>query len=191
MQVVQNCVQELNSIAEVKITSFSNVDVNWVLDLDCYCAKTSSVESLVELCAPCVSVSNSHAAVSLATESFKFPGRVSIPLLERYLDNVLYGQKAAEHSKSTDMAVVDMTGPITRPEIDSPSSIFRMKGILHSTDSAELLILQAVHDVFDIQPSSHLVGGENDRTDNQNLVIVIGRNLNRDELLRGFMSCCS
>ena len=53
-----------------------------------------------------------------------------------------------------------------------------------------LLILQAVHDIFDIQPApSFLAGSAADPSGGDNRVVVIGRCLDRPSLLAGFERC--
>ena len=72
---------------------------------------------------------------------------------------------AAQGSKNTDMA------------------IYRMKGVLHIAEEDHLHVLQAVHDTFDIKPSSFKRGAGEDKTDGESKIIVIGRNLGRQFLV--------
>jgi G3E family GTPase len=58
--------------------------------------------------------------------------------------------------------------------------IFRMKGVFHIQDEEYLHLMQAVHDVFDIQPSSFRCQGEDDKTNGQNSVILIGKDLDQE-----------
>ena len=67
--------------------------------------------------------------------------------------------------------------------------IFRMKGVLHVENDSVLHILQAVHDIFDIQASSHVVGGGHDTTRGANKFIVIGSYLDAEALDAGLLQC--
>ena len=67
--------------------------------------------------------------------------------------------------------------------------IYRVKGVLHIDDSEYLSVLQAVHDTFDISTSKFLRNSPSDTTDGSNKIIVIGRNIDANRLLRGFTSC--
>jgi G3E family GTPase len=62
--------------------------------------------------------------------------------------------------------------------------IFRMKGIVSLKGQAERFVFQGVHMLFDGQPDKPW--GAEPRT---NQLVFIGRNLQRDELTRGFKSC--
>jgi G3E family GTPase len=67
--------------------------------------------------------------------------------------------------------------------------IFRMKGILRVADHKKLYILQAVHDVFDLQPSTHDVDSlERLSLGNRSAVIIIGHHLCEETLRSGFTS---
>jgi len=68
-------------------------------------------------------------------------------------------------------------------------TIYRLKGILHVHNDSMLYILQAVHQVFDVQPSSVTIGSPDDTSDGTNKFVVIGRNLNANFLQSSFESC--
>ena len=64
-----------------------------------------------------------------------------------------------------------------------------MKGIFHVLDDNYLHIMQAVHDVFDIQPSSFQRNTNDDPTMGQNSVIIIGKDLNKEYLENEIRKC--
>lgn len=75
-------------------------------------------------------------------------------------------------------------------KIDSNDmKIFRIKGVLHVHDEKYLQVLQAVFDIFEIKSSSFLINSENDLSIGLNRIVVIGRNINNDEIEEGFLSC--
>ena len=67
--------------------------------------------------------------------------------------------------------------------------IFRVKGVLHVKDEGHLQVLQGVFDIFEVKSSSFLCGSKGDKSGGLNRIIVIGRNLNKDEIEQGFISC--
>lgn len=79
--------------------------------------------------------------------------------------------------------------PHSRAAVKAPMNLFRIKGILYVENSPTLHILQAVNDIFDIQPSTFVPGCPEDRTGGLNTVIAIGRNIDRGTLLTALESC--
>ena len=69
--------------------------------------------------------------------------------------------------------------------------VFRIKGALHvaGPQGNVVHVLQAVHDVFDIQPSSFACGGEGDTTGGVSRFVFIGRNLSEAALRLGLQGC--
>jgi G3E family GTPase len=67
--------------------------------------------------------------------------------------------------------------------------IFRIKGVLHINGEEYLQILQGVFDVFEVKPSTFLVGSKEDLSKGLNRVVVIGRNIDREQIEEGFLSC--
>ena len=62
--------------------------------------------------------------------------------------------------------------------------IYRMKGVLAIKGQEQRFVFQGIHMLFDGQPMAPW--GDEPRT---NKMIFIGKNLNREELKSGFMSC--
>ena len=141
-----------------------------------------------------------HSASMLTTHSVVLPGKMDLRKIETYLDNILYGNGAAgevqtshgpplsKKAKSEGVSVSDDEGKDVDEE-SAPMKIYRMKGVLHVLDQPQLHILQAVHDIFDIQASSHGVGSSEDTSGGMNKIIVIGRNLDAEALNAGISQC--
>ena len=70
-------------------------------------------------------------------------------------------------------------------------AIYRMKGVLHIAGEEQLHVLQAVHDTFDIKPSSFARGASEDKSGGESKVIVIGRNLDASRLYQGIKDCAT
>jgi G3E family GTPase len=112
--------------------------------------------------------------------------------LVRYVHDQTYRH---QHSHDEDVASVGINLP---GELDAKrlnewmggllakkgQDIFRCKGVLAVRGSDQKLVFQGVHMMFDAKFDQPW--GAAPRT---NLFVFIGRNLNRDELVRGFKSC--
>jgi G3E family GTPase len=233
MSEVEAKVRELNGMAEIRTTTYSDVGPEWVLDIDCYSTKTSP-ESLEfqsgagmlsgNMCVPCfpedtkiegkgkkekekdnifeklqLQAVNKHSASMLTTHAVNLPGRIHQGRLELFLDSILFGNGDIGAQTMHDVATEGKSDKrkIDQMEIDNdngdeaPMKIYRMKGVLHIEEKENVYIMQAVHDIFDVQPSSHIIGSAQDTTNNLNKIIVIGRNLDVDRINEGFVKCLS
>ena len=63
--------------------------------------------------------------------------------------------------------------------------MLRMKGIVSVAGSSERKVIQAVHEVYDIQDVPPHRKGESEL----NQLVLIGRNLNRQSLFDAFSQC--
>lgn len=141
-----------------------------------------------------------HSAQLLTTEGFQFSGSLNLSKVSKFLDNLLYGNVNFDEHKSRTYAITDElsrkdTDHVEKQEgeeeaeVEVPMRIYRMKGILHIQGSSQLHILQAVHDIFEVRPSSFESDGEDSSTTVNNKVIAIGRNIDRDYILSKFLEC--
>lgn len=101
---------------------------------------------------------------------------------------------AHTHDKSVSSVGIEIEGELDRDSflyfIHSiirafGTDLYRYKGIVAVHGEAEKIVLQGVHMIFEMQPSVPWQAGEK-RT---NTIIFIGRNLNRNVLTQGFVSC--
>ena len=198
---IESTLKSINSSAQYLRTSFSNVDPQWVLDINSYslndlhpllvqpppppthqCSDDACISCGPKV-TPLVPV---HSASILTTYGFSFPGLMDLHALMTLLDKILYSFADNEGSHSS------LHGS-SKNELcpRSYGRIFRMKGVFHIQDEEYLHIMQAVHDVFDIQPSSFRRQGEDDQTSGLNSVILIGKNLDQDFIEREVKKCIS
>jgi G3E family GTPase len=200
---IETALKSINSSAQYLRTSFSNVDPVWVLDINSYSLNDLN-PLLVKLppppthhcsddaCASCgtenlMTPAPVHSASVLTTYGFSFPGLMDLHALMTLLDKLLYsfddeGNGSQQHGSSS-------TDSKNDPSPRSYGRIFRMKGVFHIQDEEYLHLMQAVHDVFDIQPSSFRCRGEDDKTSGLNSVILIGKNLDQDFIEREVKKC--
>lgn len=237
MATVKEVVQSINSYAQIATSTYSNVNLDFVLNTHSYTtnatsdAITSSAFDFLQ-CMPCepdLTVSdnkrrlftmlessvatNPHSISDMKTHYLRFKERFQLKKLEVLLDELLYGGSngggnSANHSKGvttlnknvvtedggneknteTETSTLDahaassptITSATTTTNLTSTTStmaIFRMKGIVHTTESDVLYVLQAVHNIFDLQPSVYTVGQEGDLTQGDSVLVIIGKNL--------------
>ena len=141
------------------------------------------------------SANNTHSAMVLRTHHFSLAAPVNLRKLKVFLDYILYSRHNARADDYASLAAAKAAaagGPSLDPGKDDTQrpQVYRMKGILHAKDDASLYTLQACHDIFDIDVSSHSVDSPGDVSQGLSHIIVIGLNLDRDELENGFQQCC-
>jgi len=151
-----------------------------------------------------------HFAVnSMKTHYVNLQGSFHLKLLQACLDSLLYNNNniPSNHNKSNNnynndndshdhndvnsAAVVASTSNVSTSTVvvTTDMKIFRMKGIVHIHQCTNLYILQAVHEIFDLQESSYSTGGTGDATDGSNPIVIIGKNLDCDLIKDKLMSC--
>ena len=181
---VEGEIRSINSICQIVSTNYSKIRPDLVLDINSF-----NMEDVLDvkldhinnnnlsngmtgvLCEP-VNSRSRHAADALMTQSVEFDGEVDLPSVRRFLDKILY----ANASKSPHGGGGGM-------------QIYRMKGALLVEGSAQVHVLQAVHDIFDVQPSSHARSSPADCTEGRNRVIMIGKSLDAAAMLDGLRAC--
>ncbi len=124
-------------------------------------------------CFPCVdplgltlpnnSASSAHPASAITSFAFQFDKPFSYDLLRKSLDEILYNNGSND------------------------TKIYRMKGIIHTSSSNQLYVLQAVYNLFELEESSSY--SNNDHEDRKSRIIVIGFNLDAILLEKKFESC--
>lgn len=208
---VTQSIREINSFASLQHSSFSKVDVSWVLDINSFSFTRVSrlfVADKVQdniLCLPCSTDSINVPAVALPNHSqmlssvaFTFHGCFDLVRLKTYLVQLLY-DRVTLRSKTHTLAVKGSTSSIVHEKIVGSTDagiaddeeIYRIKGLLRIRDQQHLYILQAIHDVFDLQPSDYDIEDLStaESAEASSSIIVIGHHLNTTALLEGFQSC--
>lgn len=97
--------------------------------------------------------------------------------------------KPAVDETENDGIVAKISPRSTHSAVQDDMMVYRIKGILHVHGQEQLQILQGVFDVFEVKQSSFCIGGEGDASKGLSRVVVIGRNIDRDEIEEGFLSC--
>ena len=234
MAAVEEAVRHVNSSAEVRHTSYSEISPDWVLDSDSY--SLSHMKDLPMLksqeqnnghahdhdhghdhtkgdCEHCsADVVQPHSASTLSTHSFLISGLMDLSKLKVFLDRLLYSfdDGTNTHNNETNVGVGEKRALENLPqppssdkvsselgtEITDECRIYRMKGVFQVAETSEngdvrpvLYLLQAVHDVFDIEKSNVAPGSADDRSEGLNKIIVIGKHMNKSHLETEFCQC--
>ncbi len=87
-------------------------------------------------------------------------------------------------TESGDLDMDKMNGWLGTLLREKGVDIYRMKGVLAIKGQDQRFVFQGIHMLFDGQPMTPW--GDEPRT---NKMIFIGKNLDREELTSGFMSC--
>jgi G3E family GTPase len=179
--------------------------------MTCILCKKDSKEVLI--CSPCAITEANHAHTSaIRTIALVEKGSVSLDRVHSWLASILWPDQDIDDSvlaaqlkeleRLDKMATPDL---ITQRKSDnSILKIFRIKGVLsikcsededdraycqYGLDSRKYIV-QAVNDLWDIQPTD-LTLRWNKEEERECKLVIIGRNMDDDELLSGFRSCFS
>lgn len=208
----ENLVRQITSAAEIYRTSFSRVEVGWVLDLASYSGSTyrGQVEedAFRAFCSPCGSSAVSpppHVASTLTSCSVVFRGDLRLSKVNSALDSLLYSfsPMTVTHSATLPVSPKDNSDNLLVPPQDTlretnskkvkqnmhAPTIYRVKGVVHLEGQSLIHILQGVHDVFDIQPSDVFRGSDADKLRGENRFIFIGDNLSQEYLGNILVNC--
>lgn len=177
---IEQIIHSMNNLAQIQRSSYSNVGPDWVLDINCFSMYDISKLGITahndnnifaSVCNTGVYdttatniYSSKHCAESLQTFSLQFDGFFDLSLLKRLLDRTLYNNN--------------------QPQKDSSPQVYRMKGLIKVSGGDTFHILQSVHDIFDIQPSTYIISNAD-----VNKVIFIGRNIKLEETKDSLSAC--
>ena len=227
MRNVKIQVQAINGYAQLQVSSYSNVNLDFVLNTKSYNTNNNAIadgatsendtataasDGLAFLqCMPCNAAemyqsgdaraslfaqlsSNQHAtsggtasqhiSAEMKTHYFRIPGRFKLKKLEAVLDALLYSNESSIASSGSGSASKHVNTTAS-----AEMKIFRMKGVVHIDETPVLHIVQAVHNIFDLQSSPYTAGGAGDLTQGESLFVIIGKNLLVDNIERELVSC--
>lgn len=137
---------------------------------------------------------------------YRQPNITYVSLLDDEKEETESTLLAGKHAKDNDEIFVFSSAPMKPTVQDTTANkavketvshsvdsdkmmIFRVKGVLHVKDEEYLQVLQGVFDIFEVKSSSFLYGSNGDKSGGSNRIIVIGRNIDQDEVEQGFISC--
>lgn len=184
LAISEKAVREINSFAHFGKAEYGNINLDFVLAINSY-SSSNGFETFLEgelapvFCYTCepgavptsntatrgTSATTGHPKSTISSAAFRFSTPFNLRKLQAKLDYLVYEQNT-QSSQAT-----------SEEKASRAMKIYRIKGLIHVDQSPVLHVLQAVHNLFDIQESEYIRGSADDRTDGQSLVIVIGANL--------------
>ncbi|KAK1174526.1 COBW domain-containing protein 1 isoform X1 [Acipenser oxyrinchus oxyrinchus] len=160
---LKEVVRSINGLVRIQETQKSRVDLANVLDLHAFDGKTGA--SLQEKLHH-VKTTRPHLDKSIITVTFEVPGSISEERLNVFIQNLLWEKN-----------VKDKTG--------SAMNVIRLKGLVSIKDKPQQMIIQGVHELYDLEETRVAWDAGEQRT---NRLVFIGKHLDKDVLEQLFIA---
>lgn len=162
MNKVRDSVRSINGLVKILETQRSRVDLSEVLDLHSFdCHDGAKLTEKLQLVKP----ARPHLDKSILTVTFEVTGDLYEDTLNTFIQDLLWEKKFCNKA-------------------GEPMSVIRLKGIVSFADKAHQVMLQGVHELYELNETPQL-WEENPRT---NRLVFIGRNLDKNILQEIFIS---
>ncbi|XP_029961002.1 zinc-regulated GTPase metalloprotein activator 1 [Salarias fasciatus] len=159
---VRDAVRSINGLVKILETQRSKVDLSEVLDLHSFdCENGTNLSEKLQLADP----ARPHLDKSILTVTFEVSGDLSEEALNAFIQDLLWEKMFCNKE-------------------GNPMTVVRLKGIVSFADKAHQVMLQGVHELYEVNETPQL-WEENPRV---NRLVFIGRNLDKDVLQEKFMS---
>ncbi|XP_052256040.1 zinc-regulated GTPase metalloprotein activator 1B-like isoform X2 [Dreissena polymorpha] len=163
---LNNTIRSINMSAKVIETSHAKTDLGDILDLNAY-GDLSPARLADTFHGRGFSSSDKHIIdKSVTSLTLEVRGLANQGLLDSFLQNVLW-ERSLQNSHGDTI------------------TLYRLKGVICTGDSQPRCVVQAVQELYDFHPTTPWLPGET-RT---NILVFIGKNLDRDVLEREFKKC--
>ncbi|KAG7481219.1 hypothetical protein MATL_G00064210 [Megalops atlanticus] len=163
LATLRETVRSINGLVRMIETERSRVDLSQVLDLHSFDNKDStSLQEKLQL----VKTTRPHLDKSILTVTFEVPGSISEDVLNVYIQNLLW-EKTFKNKAGLVMNVI------------------RLKGIVSLRDKAHQVMLQGVHELYELEETPQKWGESEPRV---NRLVFIGRNLDQEVLEGQFIA---
>ncbi|XP_048662734.1 COBW domain-containing protein 1 [Marmota marmota marmota] len=156
-------IRSINGLGKILETQRSRVDLSNVLDLHAFDSLSGiSLQKKLQH----VSATQSHLDQSIVTITFEVPGNAKEDSLNIFIQNLLW-EKNVRNKDNRCMEVI------------------RLKGLVSIKDKPQQVIVQGVHELYDLEETP--VSWEDD-TERTNRLVFIGRNLDKNILKQLFIA---
>ncbi|KAM5299427.1 zinc-regulated GTPase metalloprotein activator 1C isoform 10-T10 [Ctenodactylus gundi] len=154
---LRTTVRSINGLGKILETQRSRVDLSNVLDLHAFDSLSGvSLQEKFHL----VPAAQPHLDQSIVTVTFEVPGNVKEESLNVFMQNLLW-EKNVRNKDNHCMEVI------------------RLKGLVSVKDNPQQMIIQGVHELYDLEETP--VSWDHD-TERTNRLVLIGKNLDKDIL---------
>ncbi|XP_071588448.1 putative COBW domain-containing protein 7 isoform X1 [Heliangelus exortis] len=160
---VRTTVRSINGLVKILETQRSRVDLSNVLDLHAFDSLSGiSLQKKLEH----VRTTQAHLDKGIITVTFEVPGNVKEENLNLFIQNLLWEKN-----------VKDKTG--------HTMDVIRLKGLVSIQGKSHQVIVQGVHELYDLEETAVAWKEDEKRT---NRVVLIGRNLDKETIKEVFIA---
>nr|XP_056703842.1 zinc-regulated GTPase metalloprotein activator 1A-like [Euleptes europaea] len=160
---LRTAVRSINGFTKIIETQRSRVDLSDVLDLHAFDSVSGkSLQQKLQL----QDSPQPHLDKNIVTSTFEIQGSTTEKDLNEFVQNLLW-----------EKAFKDQRG--------NPMEVIRLKGLVSIKDKPYQVIVQGVHELYDLEDTTVRWKEEDERT---NRLVLIGRNLDKDILQDAFIA---
>ncbi|XP_074993224.1 zinc-regulated GTPase metalloprotein activator 1B-like isoform X2 [Calonectris borealis] len=161
--LVNEASRSINGLVKILETQRSRVDLSNVLDLHAFDSLSGiSLQKKLEH----VKTTHAHLDKGIITVTFEVPGNIKEENLHLFIQNLLWEKN-----------VKDKTG--------RTMDIIRLKGLVSIQGKSHQVIVQGVHELYDLEETAVAWKEDEKRT---NRLVLIGRNLDKDTIKEVFIA---
>ncbi|XP_065735064.1 zinc-regulated GTPase metalloprotein activator 1A isoform X11 [Phocoena phocoena] len=160
---LRTTVRSTNGLGKILETQKSRVDLSSILDLHAFDSLSGiSLQRKLQN----VPTTQPHLDQSIITVTFEVPGNAKEESLNVYIQNLLWEKNV-------------------RNRDDDCMEVIRLKGLVSIKDKPQQVIVQGVHELYDLEETPVSWEDDSERT---NRLVLIGRNLDKDILKQLFIA---
>ncbi|XP_027490695.1 COBW domain-containing protein 1-like isoform X2 [Corapipo altera] len=160
---VRTSVRSMNGLVKILETQRSRVDLSNVLDLHAFDSLSGiSLQKKLEN----VKTTHAHLDKAITTVTFEVPGNIKEENLNLFIQNLLWEKN-----------VKDKTG--------RTMDVIRLKGLVSIQGKSHQVIVQGVHELYDLEETKVAWKEDEKRT---NRLVLIGRNLDKETIKEVFIA---
>ncbi|XP_069330259.1 putative COBW domain-containing protein 7 isoform X11 [Eulemur rufifrons] len=160
---LRTTIRSINGLGKILETQRSRVDLSNVLDLHAFDSLSGiSLQKKLQH----VPATQPHLDQSIVTITFEVPGNAKEESLNVFIQNLLWEKNV-------------------RNKDDHCMEVIRLKGLVSIKDKPQQVIVQGVHELYDLEEAPVSWKDDTERT---NRLVFIGRNLDKDILKQLFIA---
>uniref|UniRef100_A0A8C3YNC8 Uncharacterized protein n=1 Tax=Catagonus wagneri TaxID=51154 RepID=A0A8C3YNC8_9CETA len=160
---LRTTIRSINGLGKIIETQRSRVDLSNVLDLHAFDSLSGiSLQKKLQR----MPTTQPHLDQSIVTVTFEVPGNAKEESLNIYIQNLLWEKNVRNRN-------------------DDCMEVIRLKGLVSIRDKPQQVIVQGVHELYDLEETPVSWKDDTERT---NRLVLIGRNLDKDILKQLFIA---
>ncbi|XP_074876823.1 putative COBW domain-containing protein 7 isoform X6 [Buteo buteo] len=160
---VRTSVRSINGLVKILETQRSRVDLSNVLDLHAFDSLSGiSLQKKLEH----VKTTHAHLDKGIITVTFEVPGNIKEENLNLFIQNLLWEKNMKDKTGHT-------------------MDVIRLKGLVSIQGKSHQVIVQGVHELYDLEETA-VAWKENEKRTNR--LVLIGRNLDKETIKEVFIA---